>query len=109
MTEATIYAAEAAEKAVWKAVWAYICDASSMNVVLSGPEYKAAMRDYRAAIEANERARIAEAVEGLREDDASHGWNAALANVLRLIEGEPKDAAHVWVGDHGMADGGNVR
>ena len=86
MTEATIYAAEAAEKAVSKAVWACICDASTMNVVLSGPEYKAAMRDYRAAIEANERARIAEAVRGLPVFAGTEHVDRAA--VLAVVEGE---------------------
>ena len=82
MTEATIYAAEAAEKAVWKAVWACICDASTMNVVLSGPEYKAAMRDYRTAIEANERARISETVNRIPPGEFVR------AAVLAVVEGE---------------------
>jgi hypothetical protein len=47
---------DAAQKRLVAAVWDCIVDASSMNVVLSGPEFNAALRDFRAAIEAEARA-----------------------------------------------------
>lgn len=102
MNESAAYRAEAAEKAVWKAVWKCIVDASSMNVVLSGPEYKAAMRDYRVAVEAAERARIVAAVKDLRVSPTGprdeNAWqigfrqsrNETVSAVLDIIEGETK-------------------
>lgn len=52
-----------AQKALVKAIWTCIVDASSMNVVMHGSEVNAAIRDFRAAIEveagAAERERIA--------------------------------------------------
>jgi hypothetical protein len=39
-----------ARKALVRAIWSCIVDASSMNVVLSGPEANAAMDGYRAAV-----------------------------------------------------------
>ena len=46
-----------AQKALVKAIWSCIVDASSMHVVLSGPEVNAAIRDFKAAIEAEVKAR----------------------------------------------------
>jgi hypothetical protein len=60
-----------AQKALIKAIWSCIVDASSMNVVLSGPEVNAAIRDLKAAVAAEavaaRNAEIAEDVRGLKE------------------------------------------
>ena len=49
---------EEAQKVLNKAIWSCIVEASSMNVVMSGAEVNAAIRELKAAIEAAERARV---------------------------------------------------
>lgn len=56
-----------AQVALTKAVWHCIVDASSMNVVMSGSEYNAAVRAFRRAIEAAIRAEAEAKVAALRE------------------------------------------
>ena len=52
-----------AQKALMKAIWHCIVDASSMNVVMSGGEVNKATRNLRAAIEAEARqSALAEAI-----------------------------------------------
>ena len=57
-----------ARKALVKAIWSCIVDASSMNVVMSGPEVNAAMDGYRAAVLRE----LREEVAGLRHGTVIH-------------------------------------
>lgn len=59
-----------AQKALMKAIWHCIVDASSMNVVMSGGEVNKATRNLRAAIEAEAR-------------------QSALTEAIRRVEGLP--------------------
>ena len=90
-----------AQKALMKAIWRCIVDASSMNVVMSGREVNEATRQLRAAIEreavAQERARLRAAVEGLPDvnptptvgEGRSTDWPMVRrAAVLRLLDPE---------------------
>ena len=54
-----------ARKALVKAIWSCIVDASSMNVVMSGPEVNAAMDGYRAAVLRELREEVADLSEWL--------------------------------------------
>ena len=59
----------AARKALVKAIWACIVDASSMNVVMSGPEVNAAMDAYRDAVRADAEAPLRAALEKIANLD----------------------------------------
>ena len=83
-----------ARKALVKAIWACIVDASSMNVVMSGPEVNAAMDAYRDAAVADERARIAEAVRELAQHWVSgEEWDCAKSD-----HGDPCAVHSEWNG-----------
>jgi hypothetical protein len=81
-----------ARKALVKAIWSCIVDASSMNVVLSGPEVNAAMDGYRAAVLRELREEVAgmpccSFVPGGRRRVHDLGcWGSALRTVLAAID-----------------------
>jgi hypothetical protein len=81
-----------ARKALVKAIWSCIVDASSMNVVMSGPEVNAAMDAYRDAVITAERARIAATYRELRGYPSSGPGSGD--EVLAIIERR----GHYWDG-----------